>query len=145
MIKTIVSSHIPYKVDLVFQHISHLENMVEYNSSVLKSELIKNTASIFPIYKIEVDMGIKRFTGEYKILEFENNHKIVASCETKDLKFEDTYIFEPVDKGTQLSITDHLELKGFLALSEFLLTPIMKIQMNSNLQTLIKILDSTYS
>jgi hypothetical protein len=53
MIKTIVSSHIPYKVDLVFQHISHLENMVEYNSSVLKSELIKNTASIFPYIKLK--------------------------------------------------------------------------------------------
>ncbi len=144
MIKTIVSTFVPHEVDIVFQHISDFKNMVEYNSSVLKSEII-SASSILPCYKIEVDMGIKKFTGEYKVLEIIKNNKIIASCETKDLKFEDTYLFESKENGTQLTIKDNIELKGILALSEILLTPIMKFQMNSNLHTFIKILDSTYS
>ena len=75
MIKTIVSTFVPHEVDIVFQHISDFKNMVEYNSSVLKSEII-SASSILPCYKIEVDMGIKKFTGEYKVLEIIKNNNL---------------------------------------------------------------------
>lgn len=141
MVTTQVTARISLPVASVFNHIVNFENMVEYNSSVQSSTLVQEGTSKFPSFKIKVDMGIKKIEGIYTIQEIIPNQKIVASCETSDLSFEDTYIFREENNKTYFEITDRTKLKGLLALSEILLGPIMKMQMNSNLDTLVKILE----
>ena len=140
MVKTVIHANIPLPVSQVFQHVSQLENMVEYNGSILSSEVKSGQEGGLPVYLIDVDIGIKKFKGEYKVSEFIPNEKIVASCTLSDMKFTDTYIFREENGGTYFEITDVTELKGLLSLSEFLLGPIMKTQMNGNLKSLLKIL-----
>lgn len=144
MVQTTIHAYIPLPLEIVYNHVSSLENMEEYNSSVLKSSLLEKSNNGLPIYSIYVDMGIRKFTGEYIVTERIPNHKIVAYCEQKDLKFTDTYTFKEVDNKTYMEITDVTELRGLLAMSEFLLGPIMKTQMNSNLNRLIGILKERY-
>lgn len=129
---------------VLFEHIVSLENMQEYNSSVIRSERSGTTSAGYPIIKIEVDLGIKRFQGDYIVQELIPNQKIVASCELSDIKFTDIYTFQEENEETVFEIEDRTELKGLLAMSEFLLGPIMKSQMNQNLKTLLAILEERY-
>lgn len=118
--------------------------MVAYNSSVRSSIPITREGEL-PSYEIEVDLGIKKFKGIYQVTEFIENEKIVAFCKSNDMEFEDSYIFTEVAGGTKFEIIDRTRLKGLLAMSEFLLKPIMEVQMNKNLKTLLAILDEKYS
>jgi len=145
LVETIVRAQIPLPVPVVFSHISMLENMNEYNSSVRKSARVGRTSDGFPIYTIDIDLGFRAFQGEYIVREWIVNQKIVASCKQKDFQFTDTYTFRPEGKGTFLEIADQTELKGLLSMSEFLLGPIMKSHMHQNLNTLLKILERKYS
>ena len=153
MVTTHIKSNIPFNIQQVFEHISQFENMVEYNSSVKSAKKIDsnektNSASensSLPSYEIEVDLGIKKFTGIYQVTEFIPHEKIVASCKVNDMEFEDTYLFSKTEQGTYFEIIDRTKLKGFLSMSEFLLKPIMDVQMNGNLKTLQKILEERYS
>ncbi|MCC5814068.1 MAG: hypothetical protein JJT78_04875 [Leptospira sp.] len=140
MVETKIQADIPLPVETVFGHVSKLENMVDYNSSVKSCELVSSSEEGLPIYKIDIDIGIKRFSCDYQVTEFIPNKKIVALARANDIEFEDTYIFEESDMGTHFEIIDRTKLKGFFAMSEFLLAPIMNHQMNHNLKTLLSIL-----
>jgi hypothetical protein len=139
LVETKIQADIPLPVETVFGHVSKLENMIEYNSSVKTCELISTSEDGLSVYKIDIDIGIKKFSCNYQITEFIPNKKIVALAKANDIEFEDTYIFEESDMGTHFEIIDRTKLKGFFAMSEFLLAPIMNHQMNSNLKTLLAI------
>lgn len=145
MLTTKVDAIIDLPVQTVFEHVMNFENMVDYNSSVQSSIRSEESSGKFPTFKIKVDMGIKKIEGNYTIQEIVPNQKITASCETSDLKFEDTYIFREKQGRTYFEITDKTQLKGLLSLSEILLGPIMRTQMNSNLKSLLKIMETKYS
>ncbi|WCL49330.1 hypothetical protein [Leptospira sp. GIMC2001] len=140
MVTTTVSAIFKIPLPELFQKLTNFENMVEYNSSVKSSRLVSSSSEL-PRYAIDIDMGIKRFQSEYIITEFIENQKIIAYCETNDLRFEDTYIFEEKENGTYFEITDRTSLKGLLSLSEIILRPIMKNQMEANLRKLIEIIE----
>jgi len=145
MVATQVKATISLPIQTVFNHVINFENMIDYNSSVQSSIRIKDSSNELPSFAIKVDMGIKKIEGKYTIQEIIPNQKIIASCETSDLKFEDCYIFREENGKTYFEITDRTQLKGLLSLSEILLGPIMKMQMNSNLQSLLKILETSHS
>ena len=115
--------------------------MVNYNSSVKESTWVINTEST-KISKIKISLSILNFSGEYKVTEFIENSKIVAKCNTSTLEFEDTYYFFNENGNTILKIEDRMQLKGLLSFSEGIVSPIMKQEMQSNLKTLISILET---
>lgn len=135
MFTTIVEGKIPIPVEQVFSYVSNLETMVEYNSSVKESVWIENSDSR-RVSKISISLSILNFSGEYKVVEYQKNSRIVASCQVSTLEFEDTYIFTEVEGETLLRIEDRMKLKGILSFSEGIVAPIMKNEMNANLKKL---------
>ena len=141
MVTTIVESPISAPIEKVFSYVADLETMVNYNSSVKESKWIINTESS-KISNIKISLSILNFTGEYKITEFIENTKIVAKCTTPTIEFEDIYYFFQENGTTILKIEDRMKLKGILSFSEGIVSPIMKQEMQSNLKSLISILES---
>ena len=141
MVTTIVESPISAPIEKVFSYVADLETMVNYNSSVKESKWITNTESS-KISNIKISLSILNFTGEYKITEFIENTKIVAKCTTPTIEFEDIYYFFQENGTTILKIEDRMKLKGILSFSEGIVSPIMKQEMQSNLKSLISILES---
>jgi hypothetical protein len=141
MVTTIVESPISAPIEKVFSYVADLETMVNYNSSVKESKWIINTESS-KISNIKISLSILNFTGEYKITEFIENTKIVAKCTTPTIEFEDIYYFFQENGTTILKIEDRMKLKGILSFSEGIVSPIMKQEMQSNLKSLVSILES---
>jgi hypothetical protein len=141
MLTTIVESPILAPIEKVFSYVADLETMVNYNSSVKESKWIINTESS-KISNIKISLSILNFTGEYKVTEFIENTKIVAKCITSTIEFEDTYFFFQENGSTILKIEDRMKLKGILSFSEGIVSPIMKKEMQSNLKSLISILET---
>jgi hypothetical protein len=135
MFTTIVEGRIPIPIEKVFSYISNLETMVDYNSSVKESIWIENSDSR-RVSKITISLSILNFSGDYIVSEYQKNRKLVASCQVSTLEFEDTYLFSELDGGTLLRIEDRMKLKGLLSFSEGILAPIMKKEMEANLQKL---------
>ena len=136
MISTIVEGRIPIPIEQVFSYVSNLETMVDYNSSVKESIWIENSDSR-RVSKISISLSILNFSGEYKVIEYQKNSKIVAFCQVSTLEFEDTYLFTEVEGETHLRIEDRMKLKGILSFSEGIVAPIMKNEMDANLKKLI--------
>lgn len=139
MFTTKVEAIINSDIKKVFSYISNFENMSSYNSSIKEakwSDENKNSCNIF------LNLSIININSEYKILEFEENKKILAKCVTSSLEFQDLYEFFEKDGKTHLIITDQMSLKGLLSFSEGLLSGILKKEMSSNLERLVKILES---
>ena len=136
MVLTRVESELPISLDRLFNYVSNLETMVEYNSSVKKAVWKENTRSS-KICSITIVLSFLNFSGDYIVTEIIQNQKIVARCNTGTLDFEDTYYFSGDDSKSKIIIEDRMNLKGLLSLSEGILKPIMKTEMEANLKTLI--------
>jgi uncharacterized protein YndB with AHSA1/START domain len=146
MVRTEIQADIALDPIQVYEFLVDFESLPKYNSAVSEVRHLNKTDSpkSGDRFEIMVDFGIKKFRTEYSIIELIPNQKIVASASTKDLKFTDQYIFEPTPSGTKIRIIDETELFGLLSFSELLLGPIMKTQMNANLNTLLQVLASHF-
>ncbi len=138
MVITQVESEIHQPVSIVFEYVRNFENMPNYNSSVLFAKWLDIS---FTTCHVKIGLSILQFEGEYKIVELVQDKKIVANCKTNLIEFEDVYEFENLENATKLIITDSTQLKGFLALSESILRPNMKREMEANMRTLKKNLE----
>lgn len=123
----------------IFEYIRDLENLPFYNSSVLAAHW-KDEAKLVCFLKI--GLPILNFEGDYKIIQLEENQKIVASCKHSLMEFEDTYELQEVDGQIEIIITDKIQLKGILTLSEGILKPNMKREMEANMKKLKSILEA---
>ena len=141
MIITIVESEIQSSLSKVYNYVSNLETMVDYNYSVKDAKWISQDKNNL-ICKITISLSILNFTEEYKVIEEVENKKIVAKCESSTIEFEDSYFFSESPNGTVLRIEDKMKLKGILSFSEGILKPILKSDMERNLQKLKSILES---
>ena len=141
MIITIVESEIQSSLSKVYNYVSNLETMVDYNYSVKDAKWVSQNKNNL-ICKITISLSILNFTEEYKVIELIENKKIVARCESSTIEFEDSYFFSESANGTILRIEDKMKLKGILSFSEGILKPILKSDMERNLQKLKSILES---
>jgi hypothetical protein len=141
MIITIVESEIYSPISKVYDYVSNLESMVDYNYSVKNAKWVSQDKNNL-ICKITISLSILNFTEDYKVTELIENKKIVAKCDFSTLEFEDSYFFSESSKGTILRIEDKMKLKGLLSFSEGILRPVLKSDMERNLQKLKSILES---
>ncbi len=145
MIESIAQATISKPIQIVFDYLSKLEIQTEYNSSVKKSEKILEPSAQYglPQYKIEIDLGIFSMKEIYMVTESKSPTLLKAKCLGSNIQFEDVYELEEVTKDlTSLKITDRMELKGLLRWSEPLAHPILKTQMQENLNRLKKNLEN---
>ncbi|MCB1176258.1 MAG: polyketide cyclase/dehydrase and lipid transport [Leptospiraceae bacterium] len=138
MVETIVEGTINKPILEVFEFVSNLETMIQYNSSIRESKWKKEGS----ICKIKVGLSIITFDSEYIITEFTKNKTFTAKCNHFSLDFEDVYEFKEDGNSTILKITDRMKLKGILALSEGILKKNMKDEMMGNMNRLISILNA---
>lgn len=139
MIETTVETVICKPVAEVFAYVRNMQNQVAYNSSITSSNVVDDHSTE---YKIQIDLGIFNLTEIYKLEEIIENQLIVASCLSNAMKFTDRYEFKNSNGNCHLTITDKMELKGLFKLSEGLVKMNLKSQMNANLNSLKKILES---
>lgn len=139
MVITRVEAQINQPIEIVFGYVSNLENMPDYNSSVLSSRWTKDDKSIC---HVKIGLSILNFESEYRVIEYKENLLIRAFCTHSLLEFEDKYDFLPEGNQTRLIITDSMKLKGILALSEGILKNNMKKEMEHNMHKLKNILES---
>lgn len=139
MVVTQVRALVSKPVHKIFEYIRNFENLPYYNSSVVKATW---TDSNKLVCRIKISLSILSFESEYKIIEIVENQKIVSRCETSFLEFEDSYIVEKLGSQTRIIITDRIQLKSFLTLSESILKPNMKQEMEANMQKLKSILEN---
>lgn len=140
MIQTIVQSPIPSPAGNVYSYVADLETMINYNSSVksAKWETPEKRQC-----RISISLSFLNINGIYKITEIIPNKKITAVFNHDTLDFTDIYEFQDTDGGCILKIEDRMTLKGLLSLSEGILKPILKKEMENNLKTLIKNLEKS--
>lgn len=138
MVVTQVRAKISKPAHKIFSYLRNFENLPQYNSSVLFAKWKDSTQLICTL---KIGLSILNFEGEYEILEVIENQKIVARCETSLIEFEDSYEIFELENEAEVVITDRTILKGFLALSEGILKPNMKREMEANMKTLKKILE----
>ncbi len=138
MFTTKVEAVIKAPIEKVFAYVRDLEAMPEYND-FLKTAKWKGDDK--NICTIRLNISILDIHADYKITEVINKQRLVAKCETSSVMFEDIYEFEERGKETFLRITDHLELKGLLKLSEGFLKGIFGKEMQGNMNRLIKNLE----
>lgn len=139
MIETKVETVIHKPVTEVFEYVRNMLNQTSYNQSILAVEVINKEATE---YKIQIDLGIFKLNEIYRINEVVENKLIIASCTANGMKFTDRYEFLETGHDCQLTIFDKMELKGLFQLSEGLVKMNLKSQMNENLHSLKKILES---
>jgi uncharacterized membrane protein len=138
MFTTKVEAVIKAPIEKVFSYVRNLERMPEYND-FLKTAKWKNEDKSICI--IRLNISILDIHADYKIIESTDKQRLVAKCETSAVMFEDIYEFEQRGNETFLRITDHLELKGILKLSEGFLKGIFGKEMQGNMNRLIKNLE----
>jgi len=138
MFTTKVEAVIKAPIEKVFSYVKNLETMPEYND-FLKSAKWKNEDNT--ICTIRLNISILDIHADYKITELVDKQRFVARCETSSVVFEDIYEFEERGNETFLRITDHLELKGLLKLSEGFLSGIFGKEMQGNMNRLVKKLE----
>ena len=141
MLLTIVETEIRAPISNIFNYVSNLESMVNYNYSVKDAKWVSQDKNNL-ICKITISLSILNFTENYKVTELIENKKIIAKCESSNLEFEDSYIFSESPNGTILRIEDKMKLKGLLSFSEWILKPILKNDMERNLMKLKTILEA---
>jgi len=141
MLLTIVETEIRAPISNIFNYVSNLESMVNYNYSVKDAKWVSQDKNNL-ICKITISLSILNFTENYKVTELIENKKIIAKCESSNLEFEDSYIFSESPNGTILRIEDKMKLKGLLSFSEGILKPILKNDMERNLMKLKTILEA---
>ncbi len=141
MIVTIVEAEIKSPLEKVFKYLANLESMVEYNYSVKEAKWVSQEKNNL-ICNITISLSILNFTEKYRVVELIENKKMIAKCESSSLEFEDSYLFSETSDGTLLRIEDKMKLKGLLSFSEGILKPILKSDMERNLQKLKSILES---
>ncbi len=141
MIVTIVEAEIKSPLETVFKYLANLESMVEYNYSVKEAKWVSQDKNNL-ICNITISLSILNFTEKYRVVELIENKKMIAKCESSSLEFEDSYLFSETSNGTLLRIEDKMKLKGLLSFSEGILKPILKSDMERNLQKLKSILES---
>ena len=133
-----VESEINAPIEIVFGYVRNLETMPEYND-FLKTAKWKDQNQM--ICTIRLNISVVDIHADYKITELVENKKLIAKCESSALQFEDIYEFEKRGDRTFLRITDHLELKGILKLSESFLRGIFGKEMQGNMNRLVKRLE----
>lgn len=138
MFTTIVEAEINEPIETVFGYVRNLETMPEYND-FLKTAKWKDQNQM--ICTIRLNISVVDIHADYKITELVENQKLIAKCESSALQFEDIYEFEKRGDKTFLRITDHLELKGILKLSESFLRGIFGKEMQGNMNRLVKRLE----
>lgn len=138
MFTTKVEAVIKAPIDKVFSYIRNLETMPEYND-FLKTAKWKGEGNT--VCTIRLNISIIDIHADYKITEFVDKQRFVARCETSTVVFQDIYEFEERGEETFLRITDHLELKGILKLSEGFLSGIFGKEMQGNMNRLVKRLE----
>jgi uncharacterized membrane protein len=138
MFTTIVEAEINAPIEIVFGYVRNLETMPEYND-FLKTAKWKDQNQM--ICTIRLNISVVDIHADYKITELVENQKIIAKCESSALQFEDIYEFEKRGDRTFLRITDHLELKGILKLSESFLRGIFGKEMQGNMNRLVERLE----
>lgn len=138
MFTTKVEAVIKAPIDKVFSYVRNLETMPEYND-FLKTAIWKDADNM--VCTIRLNISILDIHADYKITEIVGKQRLVVKCETSSVVFEDIYEFEERGKETFLIITDHLELKGLLKLSEGFLRGIFGKEMQGNMNRLVKRLE----
>jgi hypothetical protein len=139
MLITRVEAKIEKPIELVFGYVSNFETMPNYNSSVLSAKWI---GTDLKSCKVKIGLSILNFESEYVLQESMSESFLRATCTTSNLSFEDVYEFSKEGDFTRLVITDSMNLKGILSLSEGILRPNMKREMEQNMLKLKSILDS---
>jgi len=125
----------------VYKYLYSLENQTEYNTSIKSSIKVSDPKSHLPSFKIEINFGLFSLSEIYRIKELKENVFFIATCENNLLNFEDKYEFESVNEGTVLKITDQMELKGLLRLSEGIVKGNLSTQMQENILRVKNILE----
>ncbi|TGM32288.1 SRPBCC family protein [Leptospira biflexa] len=139
MIETKVETLIHKPITEVFSYVRNMLNQTSYNKSIHSVEAINPEATE---YKIKIDLGIFHLNEIYKIDEVKENKLIIASCTANGMKFTDKYEFIEDGNHCHLVISDKMELNGLFKLSEGLVKMNLKSQMNENLQSLKKNIES---
>ncbi|MDZ4727386.1 MAG: polyketide cyclase/dehydrase and lipid transport [Leptospira sp.] len=125
----------------VYKYLYSLENQTEYNTCIKSSIKVSDPKSHLPSFKIEINFGLFSLSEIYRIKELKENVFFIATCENNLLNFEDKYEFESVNEGTVLKITDQMELKGLLRLSEGIVKGNLSTQMQENILRVKNILE----
>ena len=138
MFTTTVEAEINAPIEIVFAYIRNLETMPEYND-FLKTSKWKDQDQM--ACTIRLNISVVDIHADYNIVELVEKQKIIAKCVSSALQFEDIYEFEKRGDRTFLRITDHLDLKGILKLSESFLRGIFGKEMQGNMSRLVKRLE----
>ncbi|HMV41978.1 MAG TPA: SRPBCC family protein [Leptospiraceae bacterium] len=138
MFTTKVEAVIKAPIEKVYSYVRNLETMVEYNSSLKHA---KWTDSEKNSCAITLSLSIVNINSDYRIISEEKGKSFLASCDSTTLKFDDYYEFEDRGENTFLRITDNIELKGLLRLSEGILSGIFRKEMQENMDRLVRNLE----
>ena len=138
MIISVAKANIQKPIEEVFAYLEALDNQTEYNSSVKSAKKREGALE----YEISIDLGFFSMKEVYRVIEKRLPHLLLCRCEGKSMAFEDEYLLESNGNSTDIQITDKMELKGLLSWSEPIAHPILKSQMQDNLNRLKSILES---
>jgi hypothetical protein len=142
MLETKVEAQISRSITEVYDYLYRLENQTEYNTSIRSALRNPEVPGALPSFTIEIDLALFKLKEVYFIKEEAKNKFFVARCDNSLLSFEDRYEFESVGSETVLRITDRMELKGLLRLSEGLVKINLATQMKENMQRVKKRLEA---
>ncbi|NIO67847.1 MAG: hypothetical protein GTN71_01985, partial [Anaerolineae bacterium] len=130
-------------IDEVFEFVSNPDNDSQWQSGVLES----SQTSEGPMGVGATSREVRQFLGRriestVEITEYEPNKKIGFKSTSGPIPFKATYIFEPVEGGTELSAVGEAEPGGFFKMAEPIAMRMFEREMKGNFANLKDILEA---
>ncbi len=145
MITTDISFELPHPIDTVFNYVSNMQYLSAWGEGINAVEQIKGDGpGVGSVYRCTIGpvLPVLGMSGDYEMIEYEMNKKLVCRLNNPMLSFEDTYEFEAKGDSTHLRIVDRLKLPFFLTPAEGLIAPVVRAQIEKDRDNLLKILAS---
>ena len=137
MPKVEVGTTIDRPVEDVFAVVSNVEHNPRWSAATLEAEQTSpGPVGVGSTARVVIKLFGKRFESVSTITEFEPNRKLAAELKSGPFPFRGTWIFEPVDGGTRVTVNAEAESGGFFKLAEPLFVSMGKRQLQGDLANL---------
>lgn len=143
MIQFDVSIRINRPLEQVFAYVTDESNMARWNSAV---QSVRQTSpgptGVGATYRMVRQLPQGQAENTYEITAYQPNQTLTIETTSGPTPFRYHYQFEPVAKGTQLSLAAEVKTSGLASLAAPLLTRGIKSGVKANFATLKQLLEA---
>lgn len=142
MIELEIATHIDVPIETVFAYSTNNENDPTWMDEVRKVEKTsEGPIGVGATFINYVDFMGRTFDDTHEVIEYEPNKKMTIVQRTGPVPFKATYLYQPVNEGTQFTMQIEAETKGFFKVAAPLVHRQLRSQFEKNIGNLKTLLE----